>query len=86
MAEKKKAQTQDKSAMGVKELAVELRSALEKRGKLEFQHKVAALKNPLELRHVRREIARIKTYLHMTEAKGSTPVIKTKKTLKEAAK
>jgi large subunit ribosomal protein L29 len=68
MADKKKPQTQEKSSMGVKELAVELRAALEKRAKLEFSHKVAALKNPLELRHVRREIARLKTHLRMKEA------------------
>jgi large subunit ribosomal protein L29 len=86
MAEKKKAQVQDKSALGAKELAVELRAALEKRAKMEFSHKVAALKNPLELRHVRREIARLKTHLRMTETKGTTPAIAAKKTVKEAAK
>jgi large subunit ribosomal protein L29 len=68
MADKKKVQPQDKAALGVKELAVELRAALEKRAKMEFSHKVAALKNPIELRHVRREIARLKTHLHMKEA------------------
>ena len=35
---------------------------------VEFQHKVAPLKNPLELRFVRREIARLKTHLHLKEA------------------
>lgn len=68
MADKKKVQPQDKAALGAKELAVELRAALEKRAKMEFSHKVAALKNPLELRHVRREIARLKTHLRMKEA------------------
>jgi len=69
MADKKKTTTvQDKSALGVKELSAELRAALEKRAKMEFSHKVAALKNPIELRDVRREIARLKTYLQMKEA------------------
>ena len=86
MADKKKPQTQEKSSMGAKELAVELRSALEKRAKLEFSHKVAALKNPLELRHVRREIARLKTHLRMTEGNGLASQNLGKKTVKEAAK
>ena len=86
MADKKKVQVQDKSAMGAKELVVELRAALDKRAKLEFSHKVSALKNPLELRHVRREIARLKTHLRMTETKGSAPAIAAKKNVKEVAK
>jgi large subunit ribosomal protein L29 len=86
MADKKKAQTQDKATMGAKELAVELRTALAQRARLEFSHKVAPLKNPLELRHVRREIARLKTHLKMTEGAGSTAVNHGKKAVKEAAK
>jgi len=50
------------------ELKNELRLALEKRGKLTFQHNVAPLKNPMELRYLRREIARIKTQLSVKEA------------------
>lgn len=65
---KKKTETQDKSAMAAPELQKELRVALEKRAKLEFQHNVAPLKNPLELRHLRREIARLKTHLRQKEA------------------
>jgi len=68
MADKKKAQPQEKSALGAAELQKELSAALDKRAKLEFQHKVAPLKNPLELRHLRREIARLNTYLHQKEA------------------
>ena len=54
--------------MGAAELGVELRQALEKRAKLEFQHQVTPLKNPLELRFLRREIARLKTHIRMKEA------------------
>lgn len=68
MADKKKAVTQDKSSMGAAELQKELRAALDKRAKLEFQHNVAPLKNPIELRHLRREIARLKTHLNQKEA------------------
>lgn len=69
MAEKKsKSATQDKKSLNPTELKNELRSALEKRAKLTFQHNVAPLKNPMELRHLRREIARIQTQLSVKEA------------------
>jgi large subunit ribosomal protein L29 len=69
MADKKKtAATQDKSALGAAELQKELRAALDKRAKLEFQHSVTPLKSPIELRHLRREIARLKTHLQKKEA------------------
>jgi large subunit ribosomal protein L29 len=69
MADKKtKTATLDKSALNPTELKNELRTALEKRAKLEFQHNVAPLKNPMELRHLRREIARLKTYISRKEA------------------
>ncbi len=49
------------------ELKNGLRTALEKRAKLAFQHNVAPLKNPMELRHLRREIARFKTQISSQE-------------------
>jgi large subunit ribosomal protein L29 len=58
-----KAAKQDLSVLGAPELRKELHLALDKRAKLEFQHNVAPLKNPLELRHLRRDIARLQTYL-----------------------
>ena len=67
MADKKKTPTQEKSSMAAAELGTELRQALEKRAKLEFQHQVTPLKNPLELRFLRREIARLKTHIRMKE-------------------
>jgi large subunit ribosomal protein L29 len=70
MADKKtKSATQDKkTASNPSELNADLKAALEKRVKLEFQHNVAPLKNPMELRELRREIARIKTRLAVKEA------------------
>jgi large subunit ribosomal protein L29 len=68
MADKKKKPTQDLSELAASELKKELHLALEKRAKMAFQHNVTPLKNPLELRYVRREIARLKTYLHQKEA------------------
>lgn len=67
MADKKKTPTQGKAPADAEGLRKELESALEKRAKLEFQHNVAPLKNPLELRHLRREIARLKTHLRQKE-------------------
>lgn len=69
MADKKtKSATQEKTAVNSTELKNELRAALEKRAKLAFQHNVAPLKNPMELRHLRREIARLKTQMSRKEA------------------
>jgi large subunit ribosomal protein L29 len=68
MADKKKTAVQDKKTLGAAELQKELSAALGKRAKLEFQHSVTPLKNPIELRHLRREIARLKTHLRTKEA------------------
>ena len=65
---KAKAPKQEKTALGAGDLRKELGAALEKRAKLEFQHSVAPLKSPIELRLLRREIARLKTHLHQKEA------------------
>jgi large subunit ribosomal protein L29 len=59
---------QDKSALGASELRKDLAAALDKRAKMKFAHGVTPLKNPLELRHIRREIARLKTHLRTKEA------------------
>ncbi len=64
----KKTKTATQTASNPAELQKELRAALEKSAKLQFQHNVAPLKNPMELRHLRREIARIKTKLSVKEA------------------
>jgi large subunit ribosomal protein L29 len=68
MADKKKTPTQDKKTLSPVELQKELGAAVDKRAKLEFSHNVSPLKNPLELRQLRREIARLKTHLRMKEA------------------
>lgn len=69
MADKKsKTAIQDKTALNPTELKNELRAALEKRAKLAFSHNSVPLKNPMELRHLRREIARLKTQMSVKEA------------------
>ena len=68
MADKKKTQPQDLASLDTPELQGQLHAALDKRAKLSFQHRVAPLKDAMELRRVRREIARLKTHIHLKEA------------------
>lgn len=70
MADKKivaKAATKDFSALGAAELKTELRQAVDARAKLALQHTTAPVKNPMELRRLRRDIARLKTYIRLKE-------------------
>ncbi|OIO73232.1 MAG: 50S ribosomal protein L29 [Elusimicrobia bacterium CG1_02_37_114] len=46
------------------ELAMQLETKEEKLFKIKLQHEHATLKNPLEIRSLRRDIARIKTLLN----------------------
>ena len=53
-----------KKNLSLPELETELRQIQEKRFKLQFKHQVQPLANALELRHMRREIARLKTWIN----------------------
>lgn len=53
-----------KKTLSVAELQTELRQLQEKRFKLQFKHQVTPLQNGLELRKMRREIARLKTWIN----------------------
>lgn len=55
---------QAKKTLSPAELETELRLALEKRFKLQFKHQVTPLANPVELRALRRQIARLKTWIN----------------------
>ena len=59
---------QDRAASSAQELQNELQASLSKRAKLSFKHNVAPLKNPMELRVLRRDIARLKTFIRTKEA------------------
>jgi len=61
----KKAATKQESLhkLSVKELQARLQEAEGSRFQLSFRHATAPLKNPMQLRHVRRDIARYKTIL-----------------------
>jgi large subunit ribosomal protein L29 len=53
--------------MTVTELEARLRESQEKSFRLKFQHASNPLKNPMEIRIARREIARVRTVLHQKE-------------------
>ncbi|MDX6768669.1 MAG: 50S ribosomal protein L29 [Elusimicrobiota bacterium] len=63
----KKTKTAKPAALGPAELKAELAKNQAERAKLSFQHNVAPLKNPMELRRLRRDIARLKTALRAQE-------------------
>ena len=53
------------------ELRAELTQTREKLFRLQFKHEVAPVKNPLELRNLRRHAARLETWIH--EKAASVP-------------
>jgi large subunit ribosomal protein L29 len=53
--------------MSLPELQAMLRESQEKSFKLKFQHATNPLKNPMEIRTARREIAKLLTVLHQKE-------------------
>jgi large subunit ribosomal protein L29 len=55
--------------LSLDELKSQLRENKEKRMKLLFKHRTAPLSNPLELRELRRHIARLETHVN-TRAKA----------------
>ena len=53
--------------MSVSELQAQLKEAREKNFRLKFQHTSNPLKNPMEIKTARRQMARILTVLHQKE-------------------
>ncbi|MEI8191848.1 MAG: 50S ribosomal protein L29 [candidate division NC10 bacterium] len=65
--------TKDKESkrnLSVEELRAEILRLKEKRFKLRIKHKVTALPNPLELRNLRRDMARLRTWAREKELKA----------------
>jgi len=60
-----------KSSLSADELREELHKLEEKQFRLGFKHKVTPLTNPMELRKIRRDIARLKTWLRSKELQAS---------------
>lgn len=63
----KKTKPAKPAALGLAELKTELAKNQAERAKLTYTHNVAPLKNPMELRRLRRDIARLKTALRAQE-------------------
>jgi len=61
-------QREEKRNLSVSELQAELRASREKQFKLRFKHRVTPLANPLELRNLRRHIARLETWIREKSA------------------
>lgn len=59
---------EEKRNLSVSELEAELRAAREKHFKLRFKHRVTPLANPLELRNLRRHVARLQTWVREKSA------------------
>ena len=57
----------DKRNLTADELRAELHRLQEKRFRLRFKHSVTPLDNPLELRGLRRDIARVKTWIRQKQ-------------------
>lgn len=53
--------------MTVQELQARLGEVRENHFRLQFRHASAPLKNPMQIREARREVARLKTILHQKE-------------------
>jgi large subunit ribosomal protein L29 len=64
MAKKSETKEVTSAEMSVKELEVRLAEVRENHFRLQFRHASNPLKNPMQIREARREVARIKTILH----------------------
>jgi len=58
-------------SMSVQELEARLKEAQEAHFRLQFRHASNPLKNPMQIRMKRREIAQLRTRLHQKEAGAS---------------
>lgn len=60
-----------KKNLTIDELRAELAQLKDKKFKLSFKHRVTPLGNPMELRSLRRDIARLNTWIREKQGKGS---------------
>jgi large subunit ribosomal protein L29 len=68
---KKVREKEELKSMSVDELQARLKEAQESRFRLQFRHTTNPLKNPMQIRFKRREIAQLKTWLRQKEVKAS---------------
>ncbi len=60
------------------ELRAELATSREKQFRLRFGHGITPLANPMELRNMRRHIARLETFIRQKEMPQAAPVVEAK--------
>lgn len=68
---KKGREKEEMKTMSAAELEARLKEAQETRFRLQFRHASNPLKNPMQIRMTRREIAQLKTWLRQKEASAS---------------
>ncbi len=61
---------QEITKLSVKDLKTQITNTTEQLAKMKLTHSVAPLENPLQLRYVRRSVARLKTELTKREAQA----------------
>ncbi|MBI4422686.1 MAG: 50S ribosomal protein L29 [Elusimicrobia bacterium] len=59
-----------KRVLSVAELRAELQTTREKHFKLRFKHRAMPVGNPMEIRHLRRHMARLETWIRQKETAG----------------
>ena len=62
----------EKRNLSISELKAELRSTREKHFRMGFKHRVTPMENPMQLRTLRRHIARLETWIREKSAKAQT--------------
>jgi len=77
MATKKFIELQEFSS---EDLASELKETQDQYKKLKFDHAIKGLENPLLLREIRRDVARLKTEVRRREVAEMTPEMSAKRT------
>ncbi len=60
------------ASLSAQEIQARLREAEEAHFRLQFRHASNPLKNPMQIRFKRREVARLKTWLQAKESKGAS--------------
>ncbi|MFA6002912.1 MAG: 50S ribosomal protein L29 [Elusimicrobiota bacterium] len=58
------------------ELRTELLQMREKLFRLQFKHGVTPVKNPVEMRNIRRQVARLETWIRQKETPAATAPLK----------
>jgi large subunit ribosomal protein L29 len=67
MAKKKEDKKESLHAMSPDELSARIREAQDSKFRLLFRHAGSPLKNPMQIRETRRQIARLRTILHQKD-------------------